>query len=285
MTEKQSIGLKSVGNARELGGYPTADGRVVKSGVLLRTAKLGDASDEDLEKLSGIFHVEKVIDLRSEEEINGAPELAMFSGSVKPDPDRLPAGAEYINLPILDMKKMLEMSTTYGMLMDYIEMLEMSLITGIIGGGQYVGFVEGEMGREGYSRLFRELCGLGEDRALLFHCTQGKDRTGVAAMLILSALGVSEEVIIRDYLLTNTYNAERIAAERMMLERSGKVPPELIDTYMTAMDMVSENTMETVIDHLKRNYGSVTGYVHTRLGVTNSELAELRNKFLTLEDM
>ena len=70
----QSILLTGVGNARELGGYPVADGRTVKRGVLLRSAKLRAATDEDIRKLTEEYHLGVVLDLRGAGELENAPD-------------------------------------------------------------------------------------------------------------------------------------------------------------------------------------------------------------------
>ena len=104
--------------------------------------------------------------------------------------------------------------------------------------------------------MFKEMIDLPEGKALLFHCTQGKDRTGCAAMLILSALGVDEDTILKDYMLTNTYNADLISSERQMLIDQGYEGQEL-DRYMKAMDEVDIQYMVNALEWMKNNYGSV----------------------------
>ena len=74
LAERQSLSLTGVGNARELGGYPVADGRTVKRGVLLRSAKLRDATDEDIRKLTEEYHLGVVLDLRAAGELENAPD-------------------------------------------------------------------------------------------------------------------------------------------------------------------------------------------------------------------
>ena len=289
MENNHSIGLTGIQNARELGGYKTADGRTVKSGVLLRTAKLSAASEDDLRRLTEVYRLAKIFDLRSPEEIEGSPDIAPFQGTSGPDPDPVPGDAEYFNLPVLNMKKMLEQNyeiieregISLSQKIDPIQMITVSINAGMIGDGLYYGFLDDEPGRQSYSRMFRELLSLEDGRSALFHCTQGKDRTGVAAMLILSALGVPEKTIIEDYLLTNVFNEKRIGQERMMLQRSGKVPPEMIDTYLMAMDRVNGDTMTSVFSHIKEKYGSVTDYLINELGVSEAELGQLKKKFLT----
>ena len=113
-----------------------------------------------------------------------------------------------------------------------------------------------------------------------FHCTRGKDRTGLAAMLILSALGVSEEIIIVDYMLTNCYNQNRIAAQRRMLEGTGKVLSDQIDRYLMVMDQVNETIMTNVLEHLKQKYGGTVSYIIYKLSISEQEIGQLQNTFL-----
>lgn len=282
----QSIGMTGIGNARELGGYPAADGRRVKPGVLLRTARLSTATPEDLRRLREVYRLSRIIDLRSSEEINSVPELALFTGCTEPDPDPEIDGAVYIHLPILDMPDLIhetqEFVKTNALepVTDIVQMLSALIESGFVGDSLYIGFLESALGRQSYSRLFRELLTLEEGRSVLFHCTQGKDRTGLAAMLILSALGISEEIIIADYMLTNRYNQKRIAAQRRMLEGTGKVPPDQIDRYLMVMDQVNETIMTNVLEHLKLKYGGTVSYIVNELGISGEEIRQLQKAFL-----
>ena len=87
--EDHSISLTGTGNARELGGYTTEDGRTVKRGVLLRTAKLSNATEEDLRKLTDLYHLSVVIDFRGDSEIEHYP-------------DPVISGVKNLNIQILD---------------------------------------------------------------------------------------------------------------------------------------------------------------------------------------
>ncbi|MEE5994237.1 MAG: tyrosine-protein phosphatase [Oscillospiraceae bacterium] len=278
----QSIGMTGIGNARELGGYPASDGRKVRSGILLRTARLSTATQEDIHRLQEVYHLAKIIDLRTEEEINGSPEIALFTGSIEPDLDPVLDGTEYIHLPVLDLKNQIHATEEFAMkpITDVFQMLAVSIDMGFVGDSLYIGFLDSEIGKQSYSRLFRELLSLEEGRSVLFHSTQGKDRTGLAAMLILSALGVSEEIIIADYMLTNLYNQKRIEAQRRMLENSGKIPPDKMELFMMVMDEVNESTMWSVMEYLKRQHGGILPYIVNILGISEQEIAQLKNKFL-----
>ena len=272
-SDGQSLGLTGVGNARELGGYACADGRVVKSGVFLRTAALANATEEDIRRLREDYNLSAVIDLRMTSEVESAP-----------DPEI--EGVKYLHLGIMDEEAMaakrqnIRAEDMEGLdLSKKTDQLKLAIRLGIISDQMYIEFLSGESGKAGYARLFRELLALPEDGSLLFHCTQGKDRTGCAAMLILSALGVDEETILADFLLTNTFNAALIESERQMLTAQGLEGDEL-ETYMRAMDEVDPQYMINALDWMKANYGSAMDYIRTELGVTDEEIELLRQKYL-----
>ena len=143
----------------------------------------------------------------------------------------------------------------------------------------YINFLADDNGKKAYREFFRELLALPPERSLLFHCSQGKDRTGCAAMLILSALGVSEDTIIDDYMLTNIFNAGLIASQHKMLLSHG-INESDMERYMLVLDEVNPKTMNAVLSWLKENYGSPVGYIIKELGISAEEIAELKAKFL-----
>jgi len=271
--DSRSLGLTSVNNARELGGYVGADGKKVKMGAFLRTAALGNASEADIAKLRDDYKLGTVIDLRMDREIES-------------NPDPVIDGVRNVNLKIMDEKAMaakmaaLTPEDLEGIdLTDPVGRLMLAIKAGIVGDQMYVDFLSGEQGQKGYAAMFDELLALPEGRSFLFHCTQGKDRTGCAAMLILTALGVDEDTIIKDFMLTNTYNAKIIAGQRQELIDAGYSGEEL-ETIMSAKDQVNQKYMENAFEWMKENYGSAMGYIKTVLGVTDDEINTLRARFL-----
>lgn len=269
----QSIGLNGVGNARELGGYSAPGGHHVKHGVLLRTAALSGATSDDIHRLLDVYHLSAVLDFRMTYETDSAP-----------DPE-IP-GVKNIHLRIINEEASQEIQRKYiaehGLKPDMsnkLEVLKLAVMSGIINDNMYIRFLSDAQGKEGYRRMFQELLALPEGKSLLFHCTQGKDRTGLAAMLILSVLGVDEDTIMADFMLTNTFNAELIERERQMLIQQGYEGEEL-DRYMKVMDEVDPQYMINVLEWIKENYSSVTGYITKELGITQEQLDILRGKFL-----
>lgn len=260
------VELKSVSNARELGGYRTVDGKTVKNRLLLRTGRLDHISDEDKLILQNIYHVGDVIDFRMDMEI------------VKKN---VPSGAVYHHIQIIDdshLDKNAEKSALPEMTKEnFLRFIEMAENLGIFGEKMYINFLENEVGQRGYREFFQIL--LKAEKAVLWHCTSGKDRTGLAAMLILSALGVDEQTILKDYLLTNQYNAERI--EKTRTDFFQKTHDEVVaEKAVLLIDGVSEKSMLSVLEHLKQKYGSVLEYIIHILGISRQEIDMLKEKFL-----
>ena len=274
--ESQSLGLTGIGNARDLGGYVMGDGRMVKHGLLLRSAKPADGTREDLTKLLETYHLAELADFRMEREVSQAPE---------PEPE----GVVNRWLPIMDTELLAQRSAAMakGLAQKGVDLQAADSLTrllaavdyGIVSDRMYVEFLAGAEGKENYRRLFEDLLALPEGQSLLFHCTQGKDRTGVAAMLILSALGADQDTILRDYLLTNEFNARKIAGERKTLAQAG-ASAEKLDQYLIAMDQVNPVLMKNALDWLKAEYGGAEGYLRQELGLGEAQLTLLQEKFL-----
>ena len=266
--QSQSLGMETLGNARELGGYKTLDGRTVKHGVLLRSAKPYGASASDLEKLKDKYHLGVITDFRMAFEREREP-----NPSIKDVKD--------VWCPIIDedlfsaniATDSIEHSTSL------FDRLKIAVEKGLINETMYVGFISMAQGKKGYAEFFRELLDLPEGKSLLFHCTQGKDRTGLGAMLILSVLGVDEQTVMQDYLLTNDFNATLIEKEKLMLSKYN-LPEEDLHRYLSAMDWVNPRFMQNAIDYLKKEYGSIKGYVTRELCVTEDDIEKLKKKFL-----
>lgn len=265
---KRAIPLKSIQNARELGGCKTADGREVRGGLLLRTASLHGISDEDIRTLTQTYRLQDVIDLRMDMELVGAE-----------DPE-IP-GAEYHHLDVIDLAMFGDAAAAdidFGT-MSIEQMVEVSVQMGMIDENMYIGFLDKEKGKKAFAEFFRILLAAEPGRAVLWHCTSGKDRTGLAAMLLLTALGAEEAVILEDYLLTNEFNAQRMAATRQFLSARG-CDEAFIAKAVLVFDGVDERFMRNALAYLKESYGSVMGYIRDALHVSQEDIDSLKEKYL-----
>ena len=231
-------------NFRELGGYRAADGRHVRRGLLYRGCSLDTLqSPADRTKLESL-HLREILDLGSAGEAARQPD-----GS---EMDFSPAGIQRIAAE----KAAYEAKAGHPV-HDFYWFTDL--------------YKQMPFGNPAYHELFRLL---EEHRVpLLFHCTCGKDRTGIAAMLVLLALGVSREDAIADYMLTNVYRKAII--DKFMQDK----PADQYDLLLP-VEGVSESMGAGSIDVLLEKYPSYEAYFEAEYGLTTARLAALRDFYL-----
>lgn len=268
-----TIILPGINNARELGGYPAGD-RVVKKGVLIRSGSLNKAGPEAVALLSERYRVKTIIDFRMGSVIDGNPDAEV-------------PGAGNIRLPVVEMEDFIarakpELVKAYmADKTDKMAMFDLEYESGLLSPEMYLIFLLGERGKKAYREFFRIL--LAHDPgagALLWHCEDGKDRAGLAAMLLLTALGSDNETIMGDYLLTNAANSARLEKIRKDVESYG-MPPDKVESLLFVSGGVFERYMTYAIDALEKRYGSVAGYLSEELGLTGADIRLLREKYTT----
>jgi protein-tyrosine phosphatase len=125
-----------------------------------------------------------------------------------------------------------------------------------------------------YARLLKLI--LEADQSVLIHCAAGKDRTGFGAAVILSALDVSEEVIMRDYVLTTDYFLVSQEIEKLAKRHSLQLRPEVIAPVFEARP----EYLQSAFDSIRREYGDVNRYLAEALGFDASAKAELKARLL-----
>jgi protein-tyrosine phosphatase len=125
-----------------------------------------------------------------------------------------------------------------------------------------------------YKPVFDELLGLDDREALLFHCTAGKDRTGIGAALVLSALGVDRQTILADYEATNEYwKSDRESRIQQMVSQG--MDEKSVRSMMAADPAYLEVTFRT----LEEKYGSIDNFLKKEMELTPRKLAALRAKY------
>jgi protein-tyrosine phosphatase len=251
---ERRVQLEGSVNFRDLGGYRAKDGRRVKWGQVFRSDNLGRLTDRDVVYLQKMG-IRRVCDFRTPAEI-------------KKRPDRYPRGGhgKSLHLPIRHGES--DPADTFDRIKngDIDWMTEEFMING------YIKNVENFAPLWG--TLFKTLAEP-SNRPLVFHCTGGKDRAGVAAALILLALDVPPQTVIRDHGLSNMYIAavlERIYGEI----RTMGVDPDQISAYFTA----PQNAIMAVLNHLEDVYGSTSNYLIAKAGVDENLLIRLKNDLL-----
>ncbi len=266
--ENQTLGLEGVENARQIGGYYTTDGKKVKDGVLLRSAKLAAATEEDLTKLKETYNLTTVIDFRTTDEIAAAPD---------PEID----GVENVQIRILDESveddTMAVIAGIYAETDDpALAMLEMYR-KGILSDDMYTKMFESDYTKKAYRKFFDQLLAQ-EDGAVLWHCTGGKDRAGTAAVLMLTVLGVDKETVLADFALTNDFNKASI--DYMVSAASELTDDQEELDGVAALVGVLPKLMENLFDKAEAEDGSMLEFIKKNLDITDEEIEKLRGMYL-----
>ncbi|MFR0771615.1 protein-tyrosine-phosphatase [Limosilactobacillus pontis] len=257
------LNIKDGHNFRDLGGYQTTDGRTVKWRQLLRTGSLANLGNTDLTTLARI-PVTQDIDLRGQAEVQQVP-------------DQVPQTATYYHLPVFAedetdashsneeiAKQMQEPGNGYRhMLTVYSRMVTIP------------------SARKAFRQMFNHLLS-NPNGATIFHCTAGKDRTGMATFLILSALGVPRETILKDYLLTNEVTADfrKSWLTQMKAQMPATPATDILINNRRALASVNIDYLKTAIGAINDQYGNVQHYLSDYLELSNEELHELRDHYL-----
>ena len=256
MSERERlVALEGALNWRDLGGYPTADGRVTKWDRIYRSDGLDQLTDTDLDVVAALG-IKLVIDFRVDREVDENPSRLADHPTLRCQ--RLPIGGDEVEgKSILDTIRAGELKTytIEEMAATYERLLEE------------------------FASTFGEVVAHAADPAnhpMVFHCTAGKDRTGLMAMLLLGALGVSDDDIVTDYELTTQYRSnKRLAVLGPELEKVG-VDLETVRPFLTAQAPV----MAATVAKLESDHGSIEAFLLGHAGVAPATLDQLRAQLL-----
>jgi protein-tyrosine phosphatase len=236
--------LAGASNFRDLGGYPTSDGRAVRWRQIFRSNHLGHLTDADIEVLRGLG-LKSAFDFRGTEEraaaLCGVAEIAVHSLPIEPTV-----------VAALRTRRANGTPLSSG---DALEVMRDS----------YRGYVHHNT--PSFRALFAHLL---EDRApLVIHCTAGKDRTGFACALILHALGVADDVIAEDYLLTNRF-----------YRRDPTASSDLPEEVKQVLASVQASFLAAAFETIGADYGDLENYFRDGLGLGADERAKLQARYL-----
>ena len=240
-------------NFRDLGGYRTSDGRTVRWGLLYRSGSMHFLTARDYAYLDR-RGITTVCDFRSVDERTAEP--ALWPAGTAP---RILAD-DYRTEPT-------QMGLIRPGTVPSAEQARAALVA------VYPKLLSQFNGQ--YRRMFAEL--LAGHAPLAFNCAAGKDRTGVAAALLLTALNVPRETVIEDYLLTNRYfdPGKVMRSDNQASAQWRSLPPAVLRAYMSADRSYIEAAFRIMDSHV----GGVSGYLHDQLGLSDADLARLRHLY------
>ena len=273
--EPVRIPLEGICNTRDLGGYKSKDGRVIKPHKLIRSGALACTTEADRQILLAEYQLKTVVDFRTGSERN-----------MKPDPDL--TGITYVEHPILEEETMgitreKETCSSNDMIGNVISTLREN-------GGTPLGYMQNmyqnlitnPFSRKRYAEFFDILLAQ-EDGAVLWHCTAGKDRVGVATLLLLSALDIPKEQIILDYIKVNEFGKEEVEGlmQRVTdgMDTSTKQAQETI-AAIRLLFTVDRSYAESVFAVMEEECGSTEAFLEQKMGLTPQKRELLKEKYL-----
>lgn len=244
---RRLVRLDAVHNFRDIGGYPTADGRTTRWGKLFRADGLYRLTPADIEVIRGLG-LRTVIDLRTAAELE---ERGTFPVQHHP--------VQFHHVSVITNTWTADDAEGEHDEADFLERAYLSILD------------------EGEERLAEALVKLAEPGALpaVFHCAAGKDRTGLLAMMVLGCLEVLPEYIVADYAMT-------AAGMQRMRDWARREQPELFERLSSGPVIFSSSVpeaMRRMIAHVSEWHGSIPGFVRA-LGVPDDVVQHLRAELL-----
>ncbi len=241
-------------NFRDMGGYQTIDERQTRWGILFRGDSLQRATENDQELVKKM-NIGQIFDFRRPEEVKKGPNLMKQ--------DHI---AEYHHLPVVhgEFNFMAALEKLKANEADWIK--EETIIKGYIDNTVNFAEIWGKV----IQQLAQDDC-----PPLFFHCTAGKDRTGICAALILSALNIPRATILADYLLSNPCIRGVWQRVQKMIADQG-VNPKKLEPFFTA----PEYAMNALLDHLEQNYNSPLNFLKTQAGIEQETIDALKVRLL-----
>ena len=255
----RKLSFEKIQNARDLGGLKNREGKTIRTGMLLRSANLSETTEADLQSLAEEYHLAKVVDLRTELERNQKPDV-------------VPEMAEYVTNPIFDERvfgishEKTDREAQEKMQIPALEDLYRMMVTE-------------DMCKENFGRAVRMV--MEHDftaGSVLWHCTEGKDRCGLLAVFLLSALGVEREVILEDYLLTNETNVPKAEMVGMQLLAAGKFQAEI--EAIKNIFLAKESYLNAAYEVIEAQYGTMDTFLRDGLQIPQEMILKFREKVL-----
>ena len=262
-----AVQLEGQSNFRDLDGYRTSDGRTVKSGLVFRSGELPRLTDDDVAKLERLG-IKTVVNFLTNEEIKARGE------------DRLPEDVRELRLPLAGGDA--EGGGLAGAVLRARKTADFSGVPVELNAELHRLTVR-EAGTQ-YAALLRELAEE-KNRPLVFHCSHGVHRTGTAAAIVLSALGVPWNTVRKDYLLSNKCRKEEVAQRLEQLrEQAAKnqgIPPEQVDmSNINAFYILQPSYIDASLDEAVKRHGSMENYIREGLGIEDALIEKLRRELL-----
>lgn len=264
----QLLKLDGTFNTRDLGGYKGFQGKTIKYHRIYRSDDLFKLTQKDIKILQNIG-LKTIVDFRNTAERESRPDKYIPNTKyyvLAPDDDTAALASADIKSDKNKIDKLIRQDES-GILDISIDHLKQSMI----------GFVTNDKSKKIFGELLKLLISE-PNNVVIEHCRGGKDRTGFGTAVILIALGVDEETVISDYLLTNKYNQSR--NKRRMLQYEQYTSNQNVLNYLASAMTTRKEVIVAGLEKMKEVSGSLENYLIEELNVTSVELERIRLEYL-----
>ncbi len=257
-SNQNHIGIKKVYNLRYLGGIKNSEGKILKDSLIYRSGNLHNLRKSSFDELNRM-KINKVIDLRTKQEI-------------AKEPDQLPKNMIYKVYSAFEDKN------------DEMRNAKQLALKGKISENDadkrmikfYTDYVSENP--EIIKKIITEI--LNSDQPILYHCTAGKDRTGIITALILKVLKFDDAVIFEEYLQSNNLRSKIIQKRLNLADNFHFIFPKLDMGIIEKTSWVEQNYLQSAFDEIDKQYGSIDNYIHQVLGISDEQREIYIQKFL-----
>lgn len=266
------ITLDGTKNTRDLGGFYPKNTIFIKKKMLIRSDALSQLSPQDIIKLKDELHLKTVFDFRGVDESNRHPDIIID-------------GVKNISLPLIPPQDILEGITSKeeSSQMSFTAKLRVLYQRGIkraayeVMKNNYTTLLSDKYSVSKMKKFLHYIIDNSDGGSILFHCAGGKDRTGVATLIILSLLGVSEEEIIDDYMQTNNNVKVHNDAIINAAKKDGDwIKAEILDATMNA----HEEYIKAAIELSKNKEKSTIEYIKKTFDINEGDILNLKRRLL-----
>jgi protein-tyrosine phosphatase len=255
-TEKQ-LEIKKVTNFRTIGNIKNVDGRILKEGKFYRSAHLHKLKKRSIKTLENLG-IKEIIDLRNSKEISQRPDV-------------IPQNVDHKNYSAFEDEG------------DQLDQAKKLVLKGKVKGTdadqRMLDFYKtyATENPEIIKKIIHEI--LDSEDPVLYHCTAGKDRTGIITALILTILKFDSATIENDYLLSNNYRKQLVQKRLHLAHNLHFIYPKMDLNVIEKLSWVEKDYLKAAFLEINKKYGSIDIYIHQNLGISENKRNEYILKF------
>jgi protein-tyrosine phosphatase len=263
------IPLEGLYNTRDLGGIETIDGKHIKHHRLIRSGVLTNATPHDQEVLLEEYNLRLIVDLRNGIEISQTPDVYFPTVKIILNPIMQDPGNAIIHSKspnINRVETLLGSFKSKGLTPEEYMM------------GLYSDMVSSKYSQDQIGKFLKIIINH-EHGSTLWHCNEGKDRTGVCTAILLSCLGVSRQTVIDDFHITGHFMHEKFKSEIKKYHQEVNMTPELEDVLRTILT-AKESYILSVFSSIDLYYGGFDTFRRDFLNISDDEIVKLKETYL-----